>query len=136
LDRPGGDVLGSRAGGVRLRLSALASHLGAGLVACASRLARRRDPRHRGYPVVGQSLCVQQPCVNNPPFVLPPRLEIQQWRLLVLEFVGEPPLLLSVRSARIDRWRQNPLVPLLQDQPPCFALFHRRVFPPTGKTVE
>ena len=31
---------------------------------------------------------------------------------------------------------ENPLVPLLQDQDPCFTLFHRRAFPPTGKTVE
>jgi hypothetical protein len=74
--------------------------------------------------------------MNDPPFVLPPRLEIQQWRAVILEFVEEPQRILSGEPARISCLRENPLVPLLQDQDPCFALFHRRAFPPTGKTVE
>ena len=86
--------------------------------------------------MVGQSLRVQQPGVNDPPFVLPPRLEIQQRRSVVLQFVEEPQRILSGGPARINCLRENPLVPLLQDQDPCFALFIRRAFPPTGKTVE
>ena len=41
------------------------------------RSARRGDPGRDRYPVIGQSVCTQQPRVNDPPLVLSARLEIQ-----------------------------------------------------------
>ena len=85
LDRQRTDVFGSRAGGRRLRPDGhlkgitrpAASSPGSGLVASQSRPARRHDARCRRYPVVGQSLGIQQPGVNDPPLVVPAGLEVQ-----------------------------------------------------------
>ena len=101
------------------------------LVTSRSRPAARHDPGRGRYPVVGQSLGIQQPGVNDPPFVLPARLEIQQRRPCVLKFVKELQRVFSGGAAGIDRPRWNPAVPLLQNQDSCFALFHRRMFPAT-----
>jgi hypothetical protein len=83
--------------------------------------------------MIGQPPGAQQPGVNDPPFVLAPRLEIQQRRSIVLQFVKEPQRILAGRSIRIDSLRQNPVVPLLNYQDPCLALLHRRAFSATGK---
>ena len=88
LDRPRPDVFGSRAGGVRLRLGrelcssrrCRSGRCGSGLdqsPAIRSHPACRSNPGRYGYPVIGQSVCTQQPRVNNPPLVLSARLEVQ-----------------------------------------------------------
>ena len=86
--------------------------------------------------MVGQALGAQEPAVNDPPFVLSAGLEVQERRSVVIEFIEESQRVLSGRPARIDRLRQDPFIPLLKYQDPCFALFHRRAFPPTGKPWE
>ena len=82
--------------------------------------------------MIGQSLGAQQPGVNDPPFVLPAGLEIQQRRLVVLQLVEESQRVLAGGPARIERLRQDPVIPLLEYQGTCFALFHRRAFPATA----
>ena len=85
--------------------------------------------------MIGQSFGAEQPGVNDAPFVLSTGLEIQQRRSIVLQFVEEPQRVLTRWSTWIDGFRQNPVVPLLQYQDPCFALLHRRAFSATGKAV-
>src|SRR4029079_8681249 len=123
----GPDVFGSCAGGVRLTVDPEAFSSGlrsSGL--CSSRLgvrspalrpqpARWSDPGRNRYPVIGQSVCTQQPRVNDPPLVLSARLEIQQRRSAVLQFVEELQRVFSGRPVLLDRLRQDPAVPLLND---------------------
>jgi hypothetical protein len=73
--------------------------------------------------------------VDDPPFILPAGLEIQQWRSGILEFVEEFQRVFPGGSARVNRPRLNPEVPFFEDQCSCFALLHRRAFPATAKTV-
>ena len=90
LDRRGPDVFGSRAGGVRLRdeREPFSRSLQGGPAvqvltqspAHRPQPASRSDPGRDRYPVIGQSVCTQQPRVNDPPLVLSARLEIQQRR--------------------------------------------------------
>ena len=86
--------------------------------------------------MIGQALRAQQPGVNDPPFVLAPRLEIQQRRSIILQFVEKSQRVLARGAARIDGLRQNPVIPLLQYQHPCIVLFHRRAFSATAKPWE
>ena len=50
----------------------------------------------------------------------------------VLQLVEELQRIFSGGPVRLDRLRQDPAVPLLNDAYSCFTLFHRRVFPATA----
>ncbi len=86
LDRRRTDVFGPRAGRREARRTVIEPAVtripplaapGPELVTHRPRPAARHDPGRGRYPVVGQSLGIQQPGVNDPPLVLSASLEIQ-----------------------------------------------------------